>query len=74
MIKPINTVRDLDKKCPSKREIRVPFRVPLFLGKLKNYIVLGPYYNLPNIYMACCPSYILPKTNKDNARSTLPKT
>ena len=26
-------VRDLDKSVPKKREIRVPFRAPLFLGK-----------------------------------------
>ena len=43
-------------------------------GKLKCYIALGSSYNLPNIYMACCPRYILPKTNEDNARSTKPKT
>ena len=28
-----NTVRDLEKSVPQKREIRVPFRAPLFLGK-----------------------------------------
>ena len=42
--------------------------------KLENYITLGLSYNLPNIYMACCPSYILPKANEDSARSTKPKT
>ena len=42
--------------------------------KLQNYIDSGPSYNLPNIYMVCCPSYILPKTNKDKARSIKPKT
>ena len=41
---------------------------------LKNYMALGPTYNLLNIYKACCPSYILPKTNEDKARSTKPKT
>ena len=45
-----------------------------YLEKLENYIVLGPSYNLPNNYMAYCPSYILPKINKDKARSTKPKT
>ena len=40
-------------------------------GKLKSYITLGPSYNLPNIYMACCPSYILLKIkSKDKARYT----
>ena len=34
---------------------------------------MGPSYNLPNIYMACCPSYILPKTNEDKTRSTKTK-
>ena len=42
--------------------------------KLQNYIDSGPSYNLPNIYMVCCPSYILLKTNEDKARSTKPKT
>ena len=42
--------------------------------KLKSYTALGPSYNLPNIYMTRCPSYILPKTNEDKARSTKPKT
>ena len=45
-----------------------------YLEKLENYIVLGPSYNLPNNYMAYCPSYILPKMNEDKARSTKPKT
>ena len=42
--------------------------------KIKKLLTLGPSYNLPNIYMTCCPSYILPKTNEDKARSTKPKT
>ena len=42
--------------------------------KIKSYIALGSSYNLPNIYMACCPSYILSKTNEDKARSTKQKT
>ena len=29
----VATVKDLDKKRPSKKEIREPFRTPLFLGK-----------------------------------------
>ena len=29
----VATVRDLDEKRPSKKEIQVPFRAPLFLGK-----------------------------------------
>ena len=33
----------------------------------ENYMALGPSYNLPNIYIACCPSYILSKNNKDKA-------
>ena len=33
-------------------------------------MALGPSYKLPNNYMAFCPSYILPKINKDKARST----
>ena len=45
-----------------------------YLEKLENYTVLGPSYNLPNNYMAYCPSYILPKMNEDKARSTKPKT
>ena len=32
-------------------------------------MALGPSYKLPK-YMAFCPSYILPKINKDKARST----
>ena len=28
-----NTVRDLNKRMSLKKEIRVPFRAPLFLGK-----------------------------------------
>ena len=31
------------------------------IGKLKNYMVLGSSYKLPNNYMAFCSSYILPK-------------
>ena len=46
----------------------------IFERKLKSYIALGPSYNLPNIYMACYPSYIISKTNEDKARSTKPKT
>ena len=30
---PLNTVRDLESSVSQKREIRVPFRAPLFLGK-----------------------------------------
>ena len=33
-------------------------------------MALGPSYKLPNNYMAFCPSYNLPKKNKDKARST----
>ena len=33
-------------------------------------MTLGPSYKLPNNYMAFCPSYNLPKKNKDKARST----
>ena len=29
----VATVRDLEKKVPLKKEIWVPFRAPLFLGK-----------------------------------------
>ena len=32
-------------------------------GKLKSYIALSPSYNLPNIYMACCPTFY-PKQTK----------
>ena len=38
--------------------------------KKKSYIVLDPSYKLPNIYMACCSSYILPKKKKDKTKST----
>ena len=42
----------------------------IIFGKLKNYMALGPSYKLPNNYMAFCSRYILPKKNKDKARST----
>ena len=34
------------------------------LKKKKKLHSLDPSYKLPNIYMACCSSYILPKTKK----------
>ena len=36
-----------------------------YLEKHENYIALDPSYNLPNNYMAYCPTYILPKINEE---------
>ena len=64
-----------EKKRKTKYKIHdwiVPFIDwnKLNIWKIENYTTLGPSYKLPNNYMPFCPSYILPKTNKDKTRST----
>ena len=68
----------LYKKIRKTKYIQIHDWILLFIDWIKeitylenflNYIVLGPSYNLQKIH-GFCPSYVLPKKNKDKAKST----
>ena len=56
----VATIRDLESSVSQKREIRVPFRAPLFLGKWYGVTTLFLYKTKKNqIYTDTCLNFSL---------------